>query len=192
MNPNQPPAGPKDYQARAIALIDNMVADCMEGLANTRLRGNCVRSTAEVLRLRDRVAMAEHFFASPESFSNEEFQAVANVVVGCSHYNGKMPYLDEVVRLRDENQRLMDLIRAVRHPLHSDKLISDAEFAALVADAESGERVARLESYDKMRAENAALSFELETVREAARFLKEDNAALREQVAKVKASARII
>jgi hypothetical protein len=53
-------------------------------------------------RLKERVRMAEHYFASPKSFSNEEFQAVGAVVTDCPNYSGKVPYLDEVARIREE------------------------------------------------------------------------------------------
>ena len=67
-----------------------------ESLAKSR------RLKAEVERLGERVRMAEHYFASPESFSNEEFQAVGAVVTDCPNYSGKVPYLDEVERIREE------------------------------------------------------------------------------------------
>lgn len=49
--------------------------------------------------------------------------------------------------------RLMDLVRHQRHELHEEGLISDEEFAALVADSDGGKRVARLESYDEVKAQ---------------------------------------
>ena len=61
-----------------------------------------------------------------------------------------------------EMQRLMDLIRHQRHELFDAKLIDAEEFASLVEDSESGQRVARLEGYDKLRAENAELKAQVE------------------------------
>lgn len=69
---------------------------------------------------------------------------------------------ERIVReLRDEVERLTDLVRYERHHLFDEKLISEEEFAALVADSENGQRVARLEGYDKPRQENATLRAEV-------------------------------
>ncbi len=62
-----------------------------------------------------------------------------------------------IAALEAENQRLRDLVRYARHMLFDDDLIDKDEYAALVADDESGERVARLAGYDKLRAEIAEL-----------------------------------
>lgn len=56
-----------------------------------------------------------------------------------------------------EVQRLMDLVRHQRAELLRDGLISMDEFAALVSDSENGQRVARLETYDELRAELSVL-----------------------------------
>lgn len=53
-------------------------------------------------------------------------------------------------------ERLTDLVRHQRHELHDADLISDDEFAALLADSDGGKRVARLEGYDAIRRELAA------------------------------------
>jgi len=58
--------------------------------------------------------------------------------------------------LERANQRLMDLVRYQRHELFNANLISEKEYAELVYDSEKGERVARLESYDTIRAELSA------------------------------------
>lgn len=47
--------------------------------------------------------------------------------------------------------RAIDLVRYCRVELHSEELITDEEYAALVEDSEAGKRVARLEGYDAMR-----------------------------------------
>jgi len=72
-----------------------------------------------------------------------------------------------------ENQRLMDLVRYQRSELHEAGLISNEEYAALVADSDSGQRVARLEGYDKLRKENSALKEQLAEARKLAQ-LRED------------------
>lgn len=48
----------------------------------------------------------------------------------------------------EEITRLTDLVRYMRHELFDAKLIREKEYAALVADSDGGQRVARLESYD--------------------------------------------
>lgn len=57
-------------------------------------------------------------------------------------------YIDEAAVVRAENQRLHDLVRHQRGPLHDAELITDAEYAAL---AEDHGAVARLEGYDALR-----------------------------------------
>ncbi len=57
-------------------------------------------------------------------------------------------------------ERLTDLVRYQRHELFNQLLIDEQEFAALVADSDSGQRVARLEGYDRMRERIAALEAE--------------------------------
>lgn len=52
------------------------------------------------------------------------------------------------------NQRLLDLVRQQRMELHAGNLITDREYAELASDHGA---VARLETYDQMRAELAAL-----------------------------------
>jgi hypothetical protein len=54
--------------------------------------------------------------------------------------------------LQGELERLMDLVRYERSELYAVGLINDAEYAALVQDSDSGQRVARLETYDHLRA----------------------------------------
>lgn len=61
----------------------------------------------------------------------------------------------------NSHTRLMDLVRYARQFLHEEGLISDEEFAALVADADSGKRVARLESYTQVRDRMKALQADL-------------------------------
>lgn len=66
-----------------------------------------------------------------------------------------------IAALEAENQRLMDIARAARHFLFDDGLVSAQEFAALVADSDSGQRVARIEAYDKLHDRNEKLSAEV-------------------------------
>ena len=68
-----------------------------------------------------------------------------------------------------ENQRLFDLVRFARHYLHNVNTISDKEFAALVMDDESGQRVMRLETYDQLRAELATRDKRISELEELAR-----------------------
>lgn len=68
---------------------------------------------------------------------------------------------ESALALRDkEIARLTDLVRHQRHELLDEKLISVEEFTALVMDSENGARVARLESYDAIRAELARMKGE--------------------------------
>ena len=54
MNPNQPPAGPKDYEALAIAEVNDTVrGDKRTTTWAGAIHAYAVRSTAEALRLRD-------------------------------------------------------------------------------------------------------------------------------------------
>jgi len=57
-------------------------------------------------------------------------------------------------------ERLIDLVRYQRSELFEAKLIDEQEYAALVEASEGGQRVARLEGYDKIRDENAALKLD--------------------------------
>ena len=63
--------------------------------------------------------------------------------------------------LKAQLQRAMDLVRYQRGALLCEELIDETEYAALVADCENGERVARLETYDALRKETAALKAQL-------------------------------
>jgi hypothetical protein len=66
-------------------------------------------------------------------------------------------------RVQDgEGERLRDLVRYCRAELHDAGLISDEEFADLVKVGSESAR--RLESYDAMKATNAALAARLEGV----------------------------
>jgi len=66
----------------------------------------------------------------------------------------------------NENQRLRDLVRYARHFLHEENLITDEEFAAIVAVDDAVESVRRLENYDAMLAQIEALHGELRTTGE--------------------------
>ena len=57
-------------------------------------------------------------------------------------------------------ERLIDLVRYQRSELFEAKLIDEQEYAALIEASEGGQRVARLEGYDKIRDENAALKLD--------------------------------
>jgi len=54
----------------------------------------------------------------------------------------------QVDRLREENLRLLDLVRYQRSELHEAGLITDEEYASLASEKGS---VSRLESYDTLR-----------------------------------------
>jgi hypothetical protein len=64
---------------------------------------------------------------------------------------------------QDEQQRAMDLVRYASSYLHEEKLISDDEFATLVADSENGQRVTWLEGYDRLMENQEALKAKLQT-----------------------------
>lgn len=79
------------------------------------------------------------------------------------------PYIDSLLALLsakdDEMVRITDLVRMMRHELHAEDLISSQEFAALVADSDSGKRVARLETYDFHRKHSEAAESELSALK---------------------------
>lgn len=63
--------------------------------------------------LSERLRFAEFFFHSPNSFSNEEFQAVGQKVLGCSKYIGTIPYLtqyDLELQQKEELIRMMQIM----------------------------------------------------------------------------------
>lgn len=64
-------------------------------------------------------------------------------------------------------ERLRDLVRYARCHLHEEDLISDQEYAALCVDS-GPERVARLETYDAMRAQIKRLTIIAAKVLDAA------------------------
>jgi hypothetical protein len=64
------------------------------------------------------------------------------------------------------NQRLMDLVRYARHYLHDADLITDEEFASLVADSEKGLRVMRLGGYDALYSRCFAAEAQVKQLRE--------------------------
>lgn len=59
--------------------------------------------------------------------------------------------------------RLRDLVRQMRHPLHQEDLITDEEYAELVLNTPGA--VARLESYDDIRARLTAANSEIAELR---------------------------
>ena len=70
--------------------------------------------------------------------------------------------------IQSEFERLRDLVRYARHFLFEENLISQDEYAALVMDSDQGERVARLESYDKLRRKMMHYRAEAESARNQA------------------------
>jgi hypothetical protein len=66
--------------------------------------------------------------------------------------------------LEQKVERAMDLVRFDRRYLFDEKLIDEQEYAALVADSESGQRVARLETYDQLRQKVERLSEALKSI----------------------------
>lgn len=86
--------------------------------------------------------------------------------------NGKnvQPTAEDYVRLIERTsqaelqlERMTDLVRYMRHELLNEKLIDVEEWTALTVDSEDGQRVARLEGYDKMRKLCAVLLTALRT-----------------------------
>lgn len=69
------------------------------------------------------------------------------------NYEGKTTreLTERLSELEAQLERATDLVRHMRSELHSAELISDEEYAALAADSDNGQRVARLEGYDKIR-----------------------------------------
>ena len=69
------------------------------------------------------------------------------------NYEGKTTreLIELISELKAQLERATDLVRWNRHVLFDEGLISDEEFAALVADSDNGQRVTRLEGYDKTR-----------------------------------------
>ena len=63
-------------------------------------------------------------------------------------------------------QRLTDLARYMRHELLYQKLIDMEEWTALTVDSDNGQRVSRLEGYDKMRKLCVEMRTKLEEVSE--------------------------
>jgi hypothetical protein len=59
----------------------------------------------------------------------------------------------QVVTLTAQVERATDLVRYMRGELFDANLIDEKEYAALAAGSENGQRVARLEGYDKAIAE---------------------------------------
>lgn len=60
--------------------------------------------------------------------------------------------VEEIAALRAKLERATDLVRYARAYLHDEGVIDNAEYAALLADNEDGQRVARLAGYDDIRA----------------------------------------
>lgn len=88
----------------------------------------------------------------------ERFWEKYKRVPGLHDYNAELAAKDRTIeRVEAESQRAKDLVRFARHFLHDEELISDDEYAAIVQDNENGKRVARLETYDQLRAKLAAL-----------------------------------
>lgn len=111
-----------------------------DGMAVARAQGYDA-ARAEVEQLRQDAADAEEGAAT--------FDQIEAVLDGAE----VVPTRDGAARvaaLRAERDRLCDLVRHQRGPLHDAGLLTDAEYAALAADAGA---VARLEGYDAARAE---------------------------------------
>lgn len=73
------------------------------------------------------------------------------------------------MRFETEMCRLHDLVRYQRSELHEAGLISDDEYAQLAQDHSA---VARLETYDSMKAQIAALKAERDALREALKLAR--------------------
>jgi len=99
-------------------------------------------------RLKDLERVQElfvHFLASPESFSNEEFQAIAREVYKIqlgrdTEYTGRVPYLDQYDRMRTV---LSGLLRAYFPDLSGAKLLEN-DTLALDAPAPHDDQKAKL------------------------------------------------
>ncbi len=77
----------------------------------------------KIERMQDGLDMAMHFLDSPESFSNEEFQAVANRVYAADGqdvaYTGKVPYLDKYCDLLETINRVnAEVLKALSKEIH--------------------------------------------------------------------------
>ncbi len=71
-----------------------------------------------------------------------------------------------VATLTAEKQRLFDLVRHQRGELHDAGLISNQEYLELAASGDSKKSVARLETYDELKAENERIKAEAAGMRE--------------------------
>ncbi|HLG97103.1 MAG TPA: hypothetical protein VKX49_12390 [Bryobacteraceae bacterium] len=80
-----------------------------------------------------------------EGFTTREWVALAVYAKDHDAIVGK------IAALESSNERMRDLVRYKRHELFNDDLISQEEFSSLVAETPGS--VARLEGYDKAKAE---------------------------------------
>lgn len=93
-----------------------------------------------------------------------------NFIMQCNPAN-----VSALIAERDQlvaaNERLSDLARYCRHQLHDERLITDDEFASIVAQGPESAR--RLEGYDSLRAEVERQAQEIERLQAIERILNE-------------------
>ena len=70
------------------------------------------------------------------------------VMAVCTLINHRRAYESLLRHDSPEVERLRDLVRYMRSELFDARLITEEEYADLVADYDSGKRVARLEGWD--------------------------------------------
>ena len=115
-----------------------------------RLKAENAALKAELERLRKTVTV--HCSYCGVLLGNEEaWNVVVPEHMAHCEKNPAVLLAQENAALKATIERLTDLVRYERHHLLDAQLISEEEYAALVADSESGQRVARLEGYDAMR-----------------------------------------
>lgn len=148
------------------------------------------RDDPRIAEMRDRLEMATpeywliHFEdadMSPEIFTSEDaakyrFEKVSENwnarLFADGNYIGsartELPtMLDSLHAALEREIRHLDLIRYSRHRLHEDELITNEELSELLHSNPGHAAVARLEGYDKMRAERDAALKKLHSANEA-------------------------
>lgn len=130
-----------EWALARIAALESIPSQ-IDGLVNCAEASDASQRTTLLLKLAAAEQRAAELVYRKQSELDEAREEVARLTA-------------ERDPLQADRERLTDLCRVARHHLHDEKLIDDREFAALVADSESGQRRARIEGY--MREENEGI-----------------------------------